>query len=152
MNQKILLLLPTLFLASCASDIGRSSYSTSSVGRAQTTLTGVILKVTPVRVKDTEGINPGAPVGALAGAALGATVASDKYKPLAGALAGIAGGTAGHFVGKKLKDQDGFEYVVQASNGIIYTITQGKDIVLNVGQQVMIVLPDGNNRGRVFPL
>jgi outer membrane lipoprotein SlyB len=116
----------------------------------------VIIGVRPVKITNEKNIKTGKAVGAGTGAALGATfgaVAGGKKHGLAAAgVGGLVGLLGGRYIGKKLSEQSGFEYQVQTDDGAIYTIVQGPDVVLTVGQRVMMSLPDdGTAIGRLIP-
>ena len=154
MNRIICWALP-LLLAGCANDGGLPYRSAGTLGRAQVTLTGTIMKVTKVRISGGGsggvGKTVGTAAGGAAGAAAGAALASNNR--LAGALVGGAlGSTGGFFLGRNLAGaREGFEYVVRASNGMTYTMVQPPDVVLYVGQRVIIIMPDDGGDGKLLP-
>jgi outer membrane lipoprotein SlyB len=135
-------------MTSCLTDLGTSTYKSSDLGHAQSTLHGVVLSVRKVAIEGTSVVAPavGAGLGSVAGALVGGT-----GNRLAGAaIGGVAGAVGGHLI-KPKSNREGFEYEVRADNGRIYTIVQGPDIKLNVGERVSIVFADGSSRGRLLP-
>lgn len=151
MNFYYFLCLPiTLALTSCATDIGSSNYNTSSVGIAQTSIPGVIIAMRPVTINN-DSANPGSVIGTGAGAAVGALAGGSKHRFLGAGIGGAAGLVSGQLLGKKIAQKQGFEYQIRASNGHIYTIIQGNDIILSIGQHVMVILPQGKAKGRLIP-
>ncbi|MDR3285139.1 MAG: glycine zipper 2TM domain-containing protein [Holosporales bacterium] len=140
-----------LTLTSCTTDIGTSTYQTSNIGRPQITMHGTVLSVREVDLESTNYVAPsiGAGLGAIAGAFLGGS----QHRVTGAAIGGAAGAVGGHVIKPKTK-RKGYEYQVQADSGHIYTIVQGPDIVLSVGQRVSIIFPEGGDelRGRLLPL
>ncbi|GHS95454.1 hypothetical protein AGMMS49949_09790 [Alphaproteobacteria bacterium] len=139
-----------LLLTSCSTDLG-TSYTASDVGQARTTLRGTVRRVRVVTIKG-EGMNAGAAVGTGAGALAGALIGGSEHRLLGAALGGAAGLAGGQAVGRQIAKKKGYEYEVLANNGIVYTMVQGPNVVLQVGDQVTIVLPNNGRPGKLIPL
>lgn len=140
-----------LLLTSCARQISPDYYAASHVGETSTTYAGIIRNVRVVSIgngDNLEGNALGVAGGGVAGCALGSAVGrGNAFATLGGALAGAV---AGSLAEKKLKEQTGLEYIVQLDNGQLFTVVQGADCPLQVGQSVY-VLVSMNGRSRMIP-
>lgn len=147
-----LIMLPaTLLISSCASEIGANRYETSAVGQVNTAREGVIISVRRVRVATSDG-TVGTLGGAVAGGALGSLIGgSDAVRVAAAAGGAILGGVAGQSAQEALSSQDGYEYVIKMNDGGALTVTQGADVVIAVGQRVMVLNASRGERARVIP-
>lgn len=147
---KIIGAMSLLLITSCTTDLGTSTYQSSSLGRAQVTLHGTIISVREVAVETPN--HTGTAIGTGVGAMAGALIGGSNNRFLGAGLGGAVGAAAGHAIKPKSKTK-AYEYQVAADNGQIYTMVQGSDVVLQPGQRVSVILPDGSsNRGRILPL
>jgi len=148
----ILAIMPVLMLVgACASDIGANQHSSASVGSASRTVMGTVVSVRQVQVRDddnTVGTLAGGAAGGIAGAQIGRGSRATALGAVGGALAGAA---VGNMAQRTLTNQAGFEYVVRLDNGEMVTVVQGADVLMAVGQRVMVVFGTGNTRSRVIP-
>lgn len=135
-------------LAGCADDIGANQYETSSVGEVNRALKGTVLSVRAIQVRD-EG-TAGTVIGAVAGGAAGTLLGSNDATRIAGGAVGAAAGAiAGKQAQKMVSSQGGYEYVIELDNGNVVNVSQGNDIMLNVGQRCVVLY---GKRARVIPL
>ena len=127
-------------LSACAPDISAGSYTTGQVGQAAATAPGVIVAATPVKVSNAGGLNVGTAVGAIAGGVAGSAIGGGARANILGGVGGaLAGGLLGNYAEQKLTTQTGMQYSVRLRNGRLYTITQGMNPVLAVGQRVLVI-------------
>lgn len=138
-----------LLLTSCA-DMGVSTYQRSEIGQPQATKYGIVLSVREITLESTSFVSPA--IGAAGGTIAGALIGGSKNRKTGAVIGGLAGAAGGAAVKPKSK-QKGYEYQVRLDSGQVYTMVQGADIVLQPGQRVALILPNGqNSRGRLLPL
>lgn len=146
MKSKVLLTAGVITLAgflvtACAPDISAGTYTAGETGQAAATAPGVIIAATPVRVTSNSGL--GTAIGAVAGGVAGSTIGGGTTSNILGAVGGaVVGGVAGHYAEGALSTQTGMQYTVRLRNRHLYTITQGMNPVLSVGQRVMVIFSD----------
>lgn len=148
-KSAILLILPlALLMGACTDNIGANQYNTSSVGQVNRAMKGTIIAVRQVQVSDGDG-QIGKLAGAAAGGVAGSMIGGGDTAHILGAIGGaVVGGIAGNAAQEGLSRQTGYEYTVELSNGNIVTITQGSDVILQVGQRCLVLYGD---RARVVP-
>ena len=164
-NLMLFLALSTL-LSSCARDLSSSTYSSDST--LSSTLTGHILEVRPVTIKDSEKMSDnlgGMLAGGALGGVLGSAVGGGSGTDIAIVGGAIAGGLAGAAVQQKLGESKGLEYIVKvdttnlkdtyyggspsmrnaissATTSGLVTVVQSADNPLSAGQKVYIIFSD----------
>jgi outer membrane lipoprotein SlyB len=147
----IMVSLPLVLLAGCASNISSNSYSASDVGEATKTYEGTIVDKRIVEVKgNTAGQVAGAVGGAVGGGALGSLVGSGGGKTATTIGGAALGALAGNEAAKQLSKQEAYEYTVKLTNGNLRTVVQGLDTNLEVGQKVYLQISNGG-RSRIMP-
>lgn len=132
----------SVLLTGCARQISPDTYSASSIGEVSKTYNGVIVHARLVMVQDQERLQDnglGIIGGAIAGGVVGNQFGHGSGNTLATVGGALAGATAGAFAEKKLKEQNGMEYVVQLENGESRTVVQGPQPQLHVGQSVLLM-------------
>jgi len=127
------------FLSACTPDISAGSYTTNQIGQAAPTMTGRIIAATPIKVSNS-GAGVGTVAGALAGGIAGSAIGGGTRANALGAVGGaVLGGVIGNYAEQNLSTQTGMQYSVKLRSGRIYTVTQGMNPVLAVGQRVMVI-------------
>lgn len=135
-------------LTACTPDISAGSYTYNQIGQAAQTMSGRIISARPIKVSK-GGPGVGAVAGALAGGIAGSSIGGGGTANALGAVGGaVLGGVVGNYAEDKLTSQTGMQYSVKLRNGSIYTVTQGMDPVLGVGQHVMVIF---SNPAKVVP-
>ncbi|MFV0626534.1 MAG: glycine zipper domain-containing protein [Alphaproteobacteria bacterium] len=147
-----LLILPlSMFLSSCADNIGANSYESSAAGQVNSAQIGTVISVRQVNVATSNG-TVGSLAGGLAGGAAGSMVSGKGPVSMIGAVGGaLLGGMAGSAAQEKMSSQTGYEYIVKLDSGSVVTITQGADNILAVGQRCAVLNAHSGERARVIP-
>jgi len=147
-----LLGLSTVAMVACAPRIGGNDYSVQGAGEASRTIRGTVVALRSVNISAQKENQPG--VGALAGAVAGGVIGTQfgggRGRIATTGLGALAGAGAGHFAERLMTDQEGIEYQVQADNGELLTIAQGKDPMMSVGQRVLVIMSH-KDRSRIVP-
>lgn len=149
----IVLIVAPALLSSCARQISSGTYVDSHVGEASRTFRGTVINVRQVRVEGSEKLQDntaGALIGGGAGALAGAQFGGGHGQLAAAGAGALLGGVLGALGQKELSSQEGFEYVIELSNGEMRTIVQGLDHALSVGQKVLLMVSN-DGRSRVVP-
>lgn len=114
MKRIIALTLSALMLASCAKEMGATTYkSGNAVGKV---LRGTIVNVQAITIRDNDSASQngiGTLGGAAAGGAAASTIGQGDGKTVAMVGGAIAGAIVGALVEEELSTQAGYEYVVQ---------------------------------------
>ena len=138
-------------LGACTADIGANQYDSSSVGSVTRAVKGKIISVRHVTVRDDDR-STGTTIGGVAGGLAGSQIGKGSTAGVLGAVGGaLLGGVAGNLAQSELSSQGGYEYVIQLENGGVVSVTQGTDVILNIGQPCMVIYGNGNSRARVIP-
>lgn len=147
-----MLLLPLCILTTaCSREIGVNQYESSAVGQVNTAREGVVINVRRIRVSTSEG-STGTLAGGIAGGAAGSMIGGNTAVNVIGAVGGaVVGGLVGNAVENKVSEQDAYEYVVRLNSGGALTVTQGTDVVLTVGQKVIVLNSSRGERARIIP-
>ena len=94
-------------------------------------------KAVTVRADDS---HVGALAGGVTGAALGSGISGNTRGSIVGGVGGaVIGGVLGDKIENAVNQQSGFQYIVKTSKGDEFSVVQGKDPVLNVGETVTII-------------
>jgi outer membrane lipoprotein SlyB len=145
-----ILCISALLLTSCERNINSNAYTAASVGEASFSYQGSIISVRQVLVQGSDelgGNTMGMGLGAVGGGVVGNQFGKGGGNLAATIGGAIAGGVLGAMADKKLKEQNGFEYVVKLTNGQIMTVVQGLDTAFGVGQRVIVIVSnDGRSR------
>jgi outer membrane lipoprotein SlyB len=151
MKHVILLAVSALLLTSCARQIDSDVYTTRQVGEVSTTYAGVIRNIREVCVQEGSQLEDnglGMVGGGVAGGVVGSAVGRGHFVPTA--FGAVAGAVTGSLLEKKMKQQIGYEYVVELYNGGLITVVQGRDQCFGIGQPVYVMMsPYG--RSRIVP-
>ena len=125
-------------LSGCA-DVSPNTYSAGDVGQVNQVVPAKIISMRPVKINASSGgvgTLVGAGVGAVAGSAIGGGTRANLLGGIGGAL---VGGLAGHAIEKGISTKQGMEYVLRTKSGKLLTVTQTQDLLLGVGQKVLII-------------
>ncbi len=149
----ILVSLISLLTSSCATDINSSSYTDATVGEAAFSYQGVIISARQVKVNHADSLEKNQ--AGMVGGALGGGLIGSQFGKGSGNVAttlggALVGGIGGALLEKKLRTQNGMEYVVKLTNGQVLSTVQGLDSVFAVGQHVMVIVSQ-NGRSRIIP-
>lgn len=152
MMKKILLFVMLATVStSCARQIDSDVYSSRQVGQVTTTYAGVVRSIREVLVESGNQLEDnglGIAGGGIAGGVVGSAVGRGHFLPTA--IGAVAGAVTGSLVEKKMKQQMGYEYIVELSGGGLITVVQGTDQYFGIGQPVFVMMsPYG--RSRIVP-
>lgn len=151
MKNVILLAVSALLLTSCARQIDSNVYTSRQAGTVSTTYAGIIRNIREVSVQEGSQLEDnglGIVGGGVAGGVVGSAVGRGRFVPTA--VGAIAGAVTGSLVEKKMKQQMGYEYIVELYNGGLITIVQGCDQCFGIGQPVYVIMSPGG-RSRIIP-
>ncbi len=143
----LMVLLASLFLSGCMSDLTGTSYSAREARFTQLVRFGTVTEVQAVKIDGTEG-----EVGTIAGAAIGGAAASGiggKREGAVGAVLGaIAGGVLGHMAEKKITQKGGVELTIQLETGSYLSVVQQNDpnAQFNRGDRVKVLTQNSTSR------
>lgn len=135
---------------SCARQISSDVYASGQVGEVSTTFAGIVKNVREVSVQhgdELEDNGLGIAGGGIVGGVIGNAVGRGHFVPTAAGA--IAGAVTGSFLEKKMKQQTGFEYIVELDNGNLLTVVQGQDQMFQAGQPVYVIVSQGG-RSRII--
>ena len=140
MNKSLFLLLTPaiLLINACTSRIDSNQYSTSSTGEVNRVARCTVVSVRPVTVQSNN--NAGSIFGGAAGAAAGTLLGSNDATQIVGGIGGaVVGGLLGDAAQSGLSKQNGYEYIVELTNGSLITVTQGTNNLISAGQKCMVL-------------
>lgn len=142
------LLCVALGLAACQVSDTNTTYNRGSIGHRGTTFVGKIIAMNTVNVEGTDGV--GTLAGAVAGGAAGSMVGGNTAVNVIGAVGGaVLGGVLGSATEKAISEGTAIEFLVErTSNGQVVAVVQTNELNLRVGDQVIVVEIDGENRIR----
>ncbi|MBE6447478.1 MAG: glycine zipper 2TM domain-containing protein [Alphaproteobacteria bacterium] len=142
-----------LFLSGCSRDISSDSYEATTLdGPALHSYACTVVSVRKVKISAHDSLEQnttGGIIGGVAGGLAGNMIGQGKGRILATGLGALAGAAGGAYAEKKLKEQVGYEYVVQLENGSMRTIVQGPNGLLSPGQAA-ILIEGRNGRSRLI--
>lgn len=128
-----------IFFLGCTPNVSPDTYSVGSVGQVNRAVRGEIISVRMVQISGAQS-GVGATAGAAGGAVGGSMIGGNSRANLLGAIGGaLVGGIAGAVAEEGTTRQAGVEYVVQAENGALLTITQGSDEFFRIGDKVLVL-------------
>lgn len=137
----------TIGLTACNPNMSANNYNYANTGYAQQTIPGTIVSMRPVQVRNNTGVGTG--VGVAGGAIAGSMIGGGWRSNLAGALGGaVVGGLVGNAAENRFGTQTAIEYIVKGTNGRSWTIVQGAQTSLAVGQRVWVIM---GNPPRIIP-
>lgn len=125
------------------------TYSQAQKSEAMTTATVIGLQSVNIMPDNQSGI--GTAVGAIAGGGVGHLIGGGVGNIIATALGAIGGGVAGSSIESKVTQKSGYNIALRLDDGRTMSVTQMDDIVLTVGQKVIITYNYMTNIYRVFP-
>lgn len=144
-NYRLLLItIPALMLAACASQSG-SSYSRTQTRSEQTVRLGVVESVRSVTIEGTQS-GVGAATGAVVGGLGGSNVGGGKGSSVGAVLGAVIGGVAGNAIEGSTTKKAGLEITVKLDNGQLTAITQEADEQFRPGERVRILSGGGATR------
>lgn len=144
-NYRLLLVaIPALMLAACASQSG-SSYSRTQTRSEQTVRLGVVESVRSVTIEGTQS-GVGAAAGAVVGGLGGSNVGGGKGSSVGAVLGAVLGGVAGNVIEGSTTKKAGLEITVKLDNGQLTAITQEADEQFRPGERVRILSGGGATR------
>ncbi len=140
-------LLP-LSLAGCHESYSPNTYAADAAQQEAPVQRGVIVGVRDVHISadGTIGTAAGGAAGGVAGAQLSGSPEVTALGAIGGALVGGVGGAAAE---QAIADTNGWEYIVQETNGNLVSITQTSKTALPIGQHVLVI--DGSKQARIVP-
>ncbi len=125
-----------LMIVSCATD-GVGRYRVQSIGNAQRSIEATVIRSAPVYIQE-ESSGSGAALGGTVGGGL----AADGSDNVAVIIAGIiAGAIVGDYVEGVNNIHQATEYVIQTSNGALFTVAQidSNNEIFEEGDNVILV-------------
>jgi outer membrane lipoprotein SlyB len=152
MKRYAIILAAVMILPGCAATqpSARSySYSQAQKSEAMTTATVIGLQQVTITPDNSSGV--GMAVGAIAGGGVGHVIGAGVGNIIATALGAIGGGVAGNAIERKVTAKSGYNIALRLDDGRTMTVTQMDDILLQVGQKVIVTFNYMTNVYRVFP-
>ena len=152
MKRYAIILAAVMILPGCAATqpSARSySYSQAQKSEAMTTATVIGLQQVTITPDNSSGV--GMAVGAIAGGGVGHVIGAGVGNIIATALGAIGGGVAGNAIERKVTVKSGYNIALRLDDGRTMTVTQMDDILLQVGQKVIVTFNYMTNVYRVFP-
>ena len=144
-NYRLLLVaVPALMLAACASQSG-SSYSRTQTRSEQTVRLGVVESVRSVTIEGTQS-GVGVAAGAVVGGLGGSNVGGGKGSSVGAVIGAVLGGVAGNAIEGSTTKKAGLEITVKLDNGQLTAITQEADEQFRPGERVRILSGSGATR------
>ena len=145
------LALMSIMLGGCTPSLSSDNYTTASVGGVNHVIKGTIASARIVQISDDNNANSGGKTGTIAGAVAGGVAGSaiggDSRTSALGAVGGaVAGGILGNMAQKRLTRQQGIEYVINTSTGMI-SVVQGLQPQFQRGQHVLVEYPGDRPEG-----
>lgn len=144
MNRIVAICGMVLLISGCSRDIDSGVYSNEEVDFSSQVYDGVIISVRRVTVNSQDN-TIGAIAGGVLGAAAGQAMGGGRGRILMSTLGAVGGATAGSVTQKAMSKQTAIEYVVKI-NGEMRRIVQGKDVIYQPGQKVLVSLGGGRPR------
>jgi outer membrane lipoprotein SlyB len=129
-----------VLLVGCAApNASTQKYSANTIGQVNRTVSATVVSARLIQIAGTS--STGSSTGAALGAVGGSSIGSNGRDNLAGAIVGaVAGAIAGAAIEGNSTKQNGYEYVVETSNGNMLTIVQGVDpVVFKTGDKVLVL-------------
>ena len=152
MIKKILTLTAcTICLASCSRELSPDHYTARQAGQTSITRPGIIKQVTSVKITGSDSLEEnglGIVGGGVAGGVIGSAAGRGNLLPTA--LGAVAGAVTGSLIEKKLKEQNGWEYIVEFEDGTFISLVQGENTPMNEGQPVYVISNQWG-RSRIVP-
>ncbi|WP_228550705.1 glycine zipper 2TM domain-containing protein [Endozoicomonas sp. OPT23] len=121
-----MVLLASLTLAGCMSDLTGTSYSAREARSTQLVRFGTIVEVQAVKIDGTEG-EVGTIAGAAIGGAAGSGIGGQREGAVGAVLGALAGGVLGNMAEKKVTQKGGVELTIQLENGTYLSVVQQVD-------------------------
>jgi len=146
-NSLLLLLLITIGLAGCASNLSGESYSRSEARTVQQVEYGVIEQLRPVKIEGTK--TPiGSGAGAIAGGIAGSSIGGNTTSKVMAVIGAVAGGIAGAAIEEGVTRTQGVEITVKMENGRTIAIVQAlsPNEKFSVGERVRVIYSGNNTR------
>jgi outer membrane lipoprotein SlyB len=147
-----ILIISSFALTSCSSEISADTYSDIHVGETSTTYMATVISVRNVKVAGNDKMDKnesGKTTGAITGGLAGSNIGGGRGNGTALIAGALVGGIAGAIIEKKLKVQEGIEYVLKLEDGSLKTIVQGPGSMIAVGQKALLMVSD-KGRSRVI--
>ncbi len=119
-------LIPAMFVAGCASDLGSADYSRAETRRIQDVHMGVVESVRPVTIQGTRS-GVGATTGAVVGGIAGSEVGQGKGAAVSAVLGAVVGGLAGQAIEQNSTRKPGLEITLRLDSGRTIAIVQQDD-------------------------
>jgi outer membrane lipoprotein SlyB len=139
------LLAPVLGLAAlamlpgCQPNVSPDTYSVGGVGQTNRAVRAKVIAVREVKISGSKS-GVGGTAGAAAGATAGSAIGGGARSNILGAIGGaVIGGVAGAAIEEGSTRQNGFEYVVETSNGALLTLVQGGEVPFRIGDSVLVL-------------
>jgi outer membrane lipoprotein SlyB len=141
----VLLVVPFLTLAGCASGLGGKDYSREQARVVQQVQMGVVESVREVNIEGTK--TPiGAGAGAVVGGVAGSTVGGGRGSVIGATVGAVLGGVGGAAAEEAVTRQKGVEITVKLDSGRLIAITQAADEEFRVGDRVRVLTGGGTTR------
>jgi len=137
---KILLITFLSFAAllGCTKNISPNTYEAAEIGTANKVMPGIIIAKRSINIDVNSGI--GSMAGATAGGAAGYQIGGDKTTNIIGGVGGaVAGGIVGNAIEKGIRKTEGYEYIIQLTNGSSVSVAQTKEMPLAINQKVLVI-------------
>ncbi|MBD9416459.1 glycine zipper 2TM domain-containing protein [Pseudomonas sp. PDM16] len=137
----------SLTLGGCASNLSGDSYSREEARKVQTVRLGTIEMLRPVKIEGTK-TPVGAGAGAVIGGVAGSGIGGGRGSAVAAVIGAVAGGLLGAATEEGLTRTQGVEITVREDDGTLRAYVQQvqENEVFRVGERVRIMTVDGTSR------
>ncbi|MCL4117865.1 UNVERIFIED_CONTAM: hypothetical protein GTU68_005055 [Idotea baltica] len=142
------ILVATLVISSCTSDLTGDTYSRDEARRPQSVRLGTIETLRPVKIEGTKTIVGGG-AGAVAGGLAGSSIGGGKGRGVMAVIGAVAGGLLGSAAEEGLTRTQGVEITVREDGNdslraYVQEVEEGE--VFKVGDRIRIVSTNGKTR------
>lgn len=137
-------------VAACAAP-GGNVVSYSGARQVNETYIGRVIDAREVVIQErNDGV--GAAAGIVTGAAIGSQIGGGRDDRIVGGIVGaIAGGLIGNEIEKGVDRRKAIEYTIEFENGERWSIAQGRDPYIGIGQRVQVIVNRRTGEARVVP-
>jgi outer membrane lipoprotein SlyB len=153
MKKSLIVLAAVAVMASGCANTQPSArnYTYSQAQKSEVMTTATVIGLQPVNIQPDNQSGIGTAVGAIAGGGVGHLIGGGVGNVIATALGAIGGGVAGSAVEKRVMQKSGYNIALRLDDGRTMSVTQMDDVVLTVGQKVIVTYNYMTNIYRVFP-
>ncbi|WP_299183173.1 glycine zipper 2TM domain-containing protein [uncultured Neptuniibacter sp.] len=147
MLSTVMVIVFSLVLSGCVSNLSGSTYSRSDARRVQNVEYGIVQSAVPVVIEGTSGVIGGA-TGAVVGGIAASNIGGGRGQDIATVLGAVAGGVAGKQAEERFTRTQGQEITVRLESGNVISIVQELEggPVFSAGDRVRVLTNGGTAR------